>query len=376
MNEKSDNTVIILGTGATVGSGYTCSGQRLPGDRGFFGNSVVQKRLLDYPALDIMLGVFRKVHGKDFDKVGLEEVWTFFEFSSKDVYRQLTDLTKERRDWLGRICKPGSKSDDEHFWSRFYREDRTIPMPTDIDMSLLAGWDLRRLLSRIYGEVDAPHDGNVYESLLKNRDIPKDCTTTFISLNYDFIVEDALTRAGLPWYYVHIPTSVERDPSGIQVIKPHGSLNWVFKGNVPCISIATDYKHEPVANRSFDANRFEEAMIIQPTQLKQAINIRETQAPETQRLLSHLWKSMANALTAASRVFIIGYSFPSTDHHLRTLFYQVNHKRDFGKYEEVHCCTRADGGQEKLVFANANRFFPAEKFHPHDRGFADFASEA
>lgn len=113
-------------------------------------------------------------------------------------------------------------------------------------------------------------------------------------------------------------------------------------------------------------------MIIPPTHLKQPVNIPETQAPETRELLSKLWKSMADALNSAARVFIIGYSFPSTDHHLRTLFYQVNHERAGTKYREVHCCTRADGGQEGLVFGNANRFFHSGCFHPHERGFEDF----
>lgn len=84
---------------------------------------------------------------------------------------------------------------------------------------------------------------------------------------------------------------------------------------------------------------------------------------------------MAEALTAASRVFIIGYSFPSTDHHLRTLFYQVRYRREREnkpkRYDEVFCCMLADGGQEE-VFASADRFLPAERFHRHDQGFEDF----
>jgi len=120
-------------------------------------------------------------------------------------------------------------------------------------------------------------------------------------------------------------------------------------------------------------------MIIPPTQLKQAINMSKTQLPETTALLSSIWRSMTDALVDASRVFVIGYSFPSTDHHLRTLFHQVRHTRDrqqTKEYDEVYCCTLANGGQEGLVFENANRFFPAKSFHPHDRGFEDFVRKA
>lgn len=217
MSATPKNTVVILGTGATIGSGYRRCGHKLPGDRGFFGHQGVQKQLSDYHALDVMLGIFREVNGKELTSVGLEEVWTFLEFLSKDIYQPLTDLTKEREEWLNRIRKPESRSDDEHFWSKFYREDRMIPTPTDIDLSLVTGWDLRRLLSRIYGEVDAPNDRKVYELLLKNREIPKDSTTTFISLNYDTVLEHALQRACLDWHYPHVQTTVARPPDSIKI---------------------------------------------------------------------------------------------------------------------------------------------------------------
>lgn len=357
MNTTTESAVVILGAGATIGSGYTLCGQTLPGDRDFFGNPIVQKRLSKYPALHAMLGFFRKVHGDNLVGVGLEEVWTFLDFSSMDLYRPMTDLAKECNEWLQAIRQPQSRRDDDHYWTRFYREDRTIPAPNEINLNLLAGWELRCLVSEIYGAVDAPGDRNVYDMLLTKYKIPRDDTTTFISLNYDLVLEHALTRATAPWYYAYVSTTVDREQHGFQVIKPHGSLNWLFKGNMPPVSITTDYRIRPVTHRCCVENRFKEAMIIPPTHLKQPVNIPETQAPETRELLSKLWKSMADALNSAARVYIIGYSFPSTDHHLRTLFYQVNHKRGGTKYREVHCCTWADGGQEGLVFGTAARFF-------------------
>ena len=372
MSTTNDNTVVILGAGATKGSGYTLYGQPLPGDRGFFGNRLVQERLSKYPALHEMLRFFRKVHKGKLARVGLEEVWTFLDFSRRDLYRPLTDLKKERNKWLKEIRKPKSRRDDDHYWTRFYRKHRTIPAPNELDLHLLAGWDLRRLVSEIYGTVDAPAL-NVYDSLLKNR-IPPDGTTTFISLNYDLVLEHALSRASAPWYYAHIPTTVDCDQGGIEVVKPHGSLNWLFKGNVPFVSITTDCRLASVAHRPFVENRFREALIIPPTQVKDPLNTRETQAPETQELLSKLWKRMADALIAASHVLIIGYSFPSTDHHLRTLFYQVNHEIGDKEYSEVRCCAGAGG--TKKVFKAAKRFFPSEHFHPHKEDFEDFVRTA
>jgi hypothetical protein len=270
------NAVVILGAGATIGSGYRLCGNEPPGDRDFFVNRSVQERLSTYPALNAMLSFFRTVHRDNLKCVGLEEVWTFLDFSSRPLYRPLTDLAEERNTWIQAIRKPDTQSDDEHCWTRFYRKDRTTPAPNEIDLHLLAGWDLRRLVSEIYGAVHAPADLNVYKLLLQK--IPPEGTITFISLNYDLVLEDALTKARAPWYYAHVPTTVARDLEGVQVIKPHGSLNWLFKGNVPYVSISTDYRIGPVTHRSVAKNRFREALIIPPTHLKQPLHNPETQA--------------------------------------------------------------------------------------------------
>jgi len=329
-----------------------------------------------------MLRFFREVHQKDLVGVGLEQVWTFLDFSSRDLYQPLTDLAKDCKEWLKVTRKSVPKRDDDHCWTRYYRDDRTIPVPVDIDrkLHLLAGWDLRRLVSEIYGPIEPPAV-NVYDLLLEKHHILPDSATTFISLNYDLVLERALDLVKAPWYYAQVSTTEDRDQDGIQVIKPHGSLNWLFKGNVPSVSISTDYRG-PVAHRSWVENRFREALIIPPTHLKQPVNIPETQAPATKELLAKLWKSMADALINASRVFIIGYSFPSTDHHLRTLFYRVNHKRAETKlkYREVRCCTwvpkNAARDEAKKLFEAAEGFFPTDTsrhFYKH-KSFKDFVN--
>jgi len=376
----ASNTVVILGTGATIGSGYTRCGKSLPGDQGFFCNPFVQSLLTaeKYPALYLMLGTFRNMYGNDLANVSLEAVWTFLEFSANDIFKPLTDLDGERQEWLEIIRKPESRTDDEHCLCQHYRDNRAIPLQTDIDLHLLAGWDLRRLLCRVYGETAASAKHNAYKALIDTYEISEG-NTTFISLNYDTILEKELIRAKVPWHYLHVQTNERRDENSVRILKPHGSFNWLFEGNEPPVSISTDYSLEPVAHHSCGVNRFKQAMIIPPTQLKPEVNIKEAQRPETTDLFSNIWQSMADALVEASRVFIIGYSFPSTDHHLHTLFHQVHHNRRDDenkpkKYDEVHCCTMANEGKEGLVFANASRFFPAKCFHPHDRGFEDFVS--
>ncbi|TAK01183.1 MAG: hypothetical protein EPO39_14640 [Candidatus Manganitrophaceae bacterium] len=379
-------TVIILGTGATIGSGYTKCEKRLPGDRNFFKNQAVKNLISQYPALEIMLRFFRKESGDDLDGVGLEEVWTFLEFCSKGVYKEIYDLKKEKEEWRNLIRHPDSERGDEHCGCKKFRKDQTIPAALDeIDLALLAGWDLRRLLNEIYGCISSPSE-NIYQRFLKKFNIPSDNTTTFISLNYDTVLEHALDQVNTPdhssWFYAHVQTDVPRDPKGIQiqVLKPHGSLNWLFEGNEPSVSISTDYQLDPVQNRSFKTNIFEQAMIVLPTQLKQELNIESTQDKVTTDLFTKIWKSMADVLAEANRVFIIGYSFPSTDHHFRTLMRQVNIKRKCKEYKEVYCCTSAKMGEMEEQFLaeqtikNARLLFPTllSNFHDCKGGFNFF----
>lgn len=373
MTSTGSKTAIIVGTGATRGSGYSKNGFPLPGDRGFFGHDLVKSQIDKYRALEILFGLFGERGNHYPEQASLEEVWTFVEFLSKGVYSNLYDLKNERTEWIRRT-QSAAPYDEEHCLSKVFREQKTIPTPLErIDMTLLAGWDLRLLLSDVYRGVTAPSQ-NVFQQFIENHGISCDGNTTFISLNYDTVLEYALSNIdGCRWFYPHIQTSIPRDNGGMRVLKPHGSLNWLFQGNEPSVRITTDYRLNPVSHKCWDTNRFEEAAIVPPTQLKQKLNMGETEHGETIFLFTKIWSDMARALVAAEEVFIIGYSFPSTDHHFRTLLRLANKMRT-KVYDKVCCCTKAEGGLEGAVFANAVRFFPCEQgHHLSDAGFEAFA---
>jgi len=391
MSDCNPHTVVMVGTGATIGSGYTRCGHNLPGDRRFFGNPVVRELLESgrYPTLQLMLESFWKLHPMELDSVGLEEVWTFLEFAGKKFLRESADLEEQQDGWLEAIRKPESQADDEHCLCKRYREDQTIPPSDEIDLLLLAGWDLRRLLSRVFEDLVPPRatlpsddHANRYKALLETFDIATDDSTIFISLNYDTVLEHALNEARIRWHYRHVHSAVARDRRSIRILKPHGSLNWRFRGNVPSVWIDTAYALAPVGCQSYEVNRFKEAMIIPPTQIKQAIMIAETQPPEVVQLFRAIWKEAVDVLAAASRVFVIGYSFPPTDLHLHTLFRLVGRKRNFEKFDEVFCCTKCDGQertkndeQDRKDFeTTVRRFLPAKDPHFSHDGFEALVS--
>ena len=198
MSDSDGHIVVMVGTGASIGSGYTRCSHNLPGDRRFFGNPVVQELLESgrYPALGLMLESFRKLHSMKLDSVGLEEVWAFLEFVGKEFLSESVDLKQQRDAWLEAIRKPESQTDDEHCLCKRYREDQTIPQSDEIDLLLLAGWDLRRLLSRVYDDLVPPRDtlpsydhANRYKALLDRFGIAENGSTILISLNYDTVLE-------------------------------------------------------------------------------------------------------------------------------------------------------------------------------------------
>lgn len=369
MSELRADTVFILGTGATIGSGYSRCGRQLPGDAEFFAYDTVKELLGRYYALDILLDPFRAAHGDGLRDVGVEAVWTYLEFAPQEPYRHIHPINIEVERWLERIRQPGSEAHDEHALVSEWRRNYTQPRPNDIDLWLVAGWDLRRLLARVYDELAEPNgEHNSYGRIAWGHQRLGRCA--FVSLNYDLVLESALTRSGVPWFYAHVPTQVPCDKDSVPVLKPHGSLNWRFVGNDPPVQLETDYSLQPVAQRCETTNRFQEALIVPPTQLKQIINAPKTQQPDTVRLFGELFQSTADVLAEASRVVIIGYSFPTTDQHLVTLFTEVNRRRRYQEYERVVWCTLANGSEERKIVERANRLFPSQDFRSLGGGFA------
>ncbi len=146
---------------------------------------------------------------------------------------------------------------------------------------------------------------------------------TFISFNYDTLVEDALTRLDVPWHYGFSDTSMSgfvkdvvydqsKDDSwgrskgwnAVPVLKLHGSVNWTV-----------DTAESPLGSqlkvfRSYDDLRAKQKRprLIPPTWSK-----------SVEDQLSEPWEAAIQRLRTATRVVIIGFSMPETDLHFRYL---------------------------------------------------------
>lgn len=150
------------------------------------------------------------------------------------------------------------------------------------------------ILSHLIGDKNSPYGGN-----------------TFITLNYDTIVEDSITELGMPFtcgvseFIENLALSSKYESEeGIKVLKLHGSSNWSESPqNAEKIrlydnfnSLAYNDDDEPVP------------LILAPTWNKSA-----------RGYLLKVWQNAIEALRNATRIVVIGYSFPTTDNHINYL---------------------------------------------------------
>ena len=134
---------------------------------------------------------------------------------------------------------------------------------------------------------------------------------TFISFNYDTLVEEALSNLDLTFSYGFGTKSINYAPSfagfrhdpnaALKVYKLHGSVNWARPGS---------QGRKLTVYRSYaDFYRAKiPPIIVPPTWRKQFIG-----------QLGDIWNGALKAIETATRLIVIGFSIPETDVHFKYL---------------------------------------------------------
>ncbi len=147
--------------------------------------------------------------------------------------------------------------------------------------------------------------------------IPQDglCLDTIITMNYDCFLDDALARLGVRPDYELPEATYPREwmglPYRINLLKLHGSANWLRCGSESCKGRVYISGEEPAGRLEYFYGRAcqecrqqqVEPVIVPPTWAKGSH--REVFGP--------IWTRALRALRQAGRIFIIGYSMPDTD---------------------------------------------------------------
>lgn len=147
--------------------------------------------------------------------------------------------------------------------------------------------------------------------------------TSFISLNYDILIDNALVDL-YPRYHLDYGTNFinysQKDnwhrpiPSkSVKLYKIHGSLNWLYCPT--CISLKLSPKEKKAATLVFRRQKCKICnsemipIIIPPTFFKVMSNYH----------LQQIWHESERSLKEAERIFFCGYSFPDADIHIKYL---------------------------------------------------------
>jgi hypothetical protein len=218
--------------------------------------------------------------------------------------------------------------------------------------------------------------------------------TSFINLNYDILLDNALIDlyASKDWdldyeiefrnFVEPVPRSSEeralitsmpgdwhrpRKDCSLFLLKPHGSLNWLYCPN--CNSVKTTKKEKGVLRiwtqyEVCEKDRsIQKPLIVPPTWEKVYDN------PH----LTRIWLRASDVLRKASKVFFIGYSLPDSDTKLKYLFKRTLYEVNPPSRPSITVILKQDEQNEKTKDRYKRLFGQAVNFST--AGFEDFATK-
>ena len=200
---------------------------------------------------------------------------------------------------------------------------------------------------------------------------------TFITLNYDTVIEDALSALNIPYSYALWPHTVTHHWSAscvqerqradaVNVLKLHGSVNWGMLDRYSNMTVYGNYE------RLLQDTMRQKVVLVPPTWHK---------GWDLEHPVSAVWEAAVEAIRTATRLVIVGYSVPVTDLHfkyllaagfqengsLREIFFVNPDLKDKARKKEIEDRLfspigllrreRLDQGMIKLVPATTREFF-------------------
>lgn len=184
--------------------------------------------------------------------------------------------------------------------------------------------------------------------------------TSFISLNYDILLDNAIAELhptydldyGVEFVNFYNDDDWQRPTKAksIMLHKLHGSLNWLYCKT--CISLELTPKEKRVAimvdvpQNCKTCGSEMTPIIIPPTFFKIMSNF----------FLQQIWRETESTLKTAERLFFCGYSFPDADLHVKYLLKRV--EINTGSTPEIFIINGVKGREEMDVeIFKFRRFF-------------------
>lgn len=238
------------------------------------------------------------------------------------------------------------------------------------------------LLVFLIGEVlhhtltNPPH---AHSRLLGNLDeLGQLATTAVIDFNYDILADNAMldslggghTDYGIGFVNQERPRV--DDPRRMMLLKPHGSLNWLYCSTCRDLEITPHekgvmrIKWEPQKTVCERCETPRSPIIIPPTYFKVMSNL----------ALRQIWDTAERACQDAQRLIFCGYSFPDADVHVRYLLKRA--ERNGQQTPEVFVVSNHPGKPLEAAKWEAERyrrfFINKGSIHYTDCSFEEFSS--
>jgi hypothetical protein len=212
-----------------------------------------------------------------------------------------------------------------------------------------------------------------HDRLVQN--IPRtESNTSFISFNYDLLIDNALAAGNYTVDYGTVfANPIQEIGARIGLYKLHGSLNWLRcpicgaltnTGDIKGASYPTEQRPRC---RTVNCNAATTPIVIPPTFFKVMSDFH----------LQQVWHVTEQTIAAADRIYFCGYSLPDADMHIRYLLKRAEVNR--GRTPEVFVITNhstktdADRDSEKKRYRRLYR--DPSKVVYTSWGFEDFAKE-
>lgn len=219
----------------------------------------------------------------------------------------------------------------------------------------MAGWEIRELVCQVYKKLIPPKPNDSPLKVVIDTLRDKAGLHGIMTFNYETSVEQILKKGVV---YVLPNRAWNAVGGGIPLCKLHGSLNW--EQNAKGVSPKGVDEFDTVQMVFRSGEDWVQPSIIGPNFFKQEITI-DFQTDQTALFYKRLWRICWDALREVDSLVFIGFSFPTTDFHIRALFDSVHRTRQFKK---VAICTKNDS----CAFVKAKNLFPGAKFKPFDAG--------
>lgn len=347
---NNPRTVIIFGAGASKAT------HDLPVDANFLSTYAgeVRNDFFLQLALDKIFGASNWI------SEGLENAWTEIDdnYNQPKVVLTTMEIKDVLREFEKRAEVEESRPFPRYYWTYFHR-DRRSRTPYNY-LFLFAGWELRKLMLKFLNVSLRPERVQPYRHLFE-RVRQEDESFSTVSLNYDRLAEQALEA------YHYYPF---QEGTGHEVLKPHGSLNWkhvIPTGRPDSIEVIGALSVE-------DLGYDEDGSLIQHSIIGLVRTKREFGPSEESSAIRYYYPRILDRsvtlLTAAESIYIIGYSFPLGDTHLRIILHNLRQRRT-EPYKMIIYVVKDNDNNKQLHKTKVGRLFdtPEHKIEVLTEGF-------